>query len=270
MFYTISNYLKDIDPIFAALYASLFTWAVTAIGASFVFFFKKVNTNYFNALLGFTGGVMIAASVWSLLIPSMELNEGDGFLQLIPTIIGFHLGVLFLFVVDKILPMVHSDFKKTNKTPQQRTFLMFLAITLHNIPEGLAIGVLFGGVAIGIPGASIETALLLAIGIGLQNFPEGIAVAIPLRRLGMSRFKSFLYGQGSALVEPIAAVIGVIAVVMMTPILPYALAFAAGAMIYVVVNEVIPETLRKGNSDYATLGFMLGFILMMTLDVALG
>lgn len=270
MFYEITNYLKNIDPLYAAFYASIFTWLVTAVGASFVFFFKTINTNYFNALLGFTGGVMIAASIWSLLIPSIESSTGDGFIQLIPTIIGFHLGVLFLFVVDKILPVVHTDFKKKNKTAKQRTFLMFLAITLHNIPEGLAIGILFGGVAIGIPEANIEAAILLAMGIGLQNFPEGIAVAVPLRRLGMSRMKSFLYGQGSAIVEPIAAVIGVVAVVTITPILPYALAFAAGAMIYVVISEVIPETLRMGNPDFATIGFMIGFILMMTLDVALG
>ncbi len=272
MYSEIIKYFESINPMQGALYATCFTWFVTALGAAFVFFIKKGNPNIFNALLGFTGGVMIAASVWSLLIPAINMSEGDGFTQTIPTVIGFIIGVGCLFLIDKLLPTLHGSFRQKNgiKTQKQKTALMILAITLHNIPEGLAIGVLFGGVAIGLPEASIAAAVTLAIGIGLQNFPEGIAVAIPLRRIGMSRRKSFFYGQLSAIVEPIAGVLGVIAVTTFTPILPYALAFAAGAMIYVVINEVIPESQKKGNTDFSTMGFIGGFMIMMILDVALG
>lgn len=272
MFQSLVDYFESIDPILAALYATLFTWFVTAFGASFVFFFKTMNRAVLDGMLGFTGGVMVAASYWSLLAPAIEMSEGEGFQKVIPAAVGFMLGALFLFGLDKILPHLHINFQETEgvKSPWQRTTLLVLAITLHNIPEGLAVGVLFGGVAAGIPEASIAGALTLAIGIGIQNFPEGIAVSMPLRRMGMSRRKSFMYGQSSALVEPIAGVIGAVAVTFFTPILPYALAFAAGAMIFVVVEEVIPETQQDKNTDIATLGFIGGFVVMMTLDVALG
>lgn len=268
----IFSFFESINPVLGALYATIFTWGLTALGASFVFLFKTMNRALLDGMLGFTGGVMVAASFWSLLSPAIEMTPGQGFEKVIPASVGFGLGAIFLFSLDKILPHIHINFKKTEgiKTPWRRTTLMVLAITLHNIPEGLAVGVLFGGVAAGIPEASIAGAVTLAIGIGIQNFPEGIAVAMPLRRQGVSRFKSFWYGQLSAIVEPIAAVIGALAVTFFTPILPYALAFAAGAMIFVVVEEVIPETQQDRYTDIATLGFIGGFIIMMILDVSLG
>ena len=272
MFDSIIHFFESIDPILAAFLATTFTWGLTAFGASFVFFFKTMNRVVLDGMLGFTGGVMVATSFWSLLAPAIEMSGGDGFVKVIPAAVGFALGALFIFGLDKVLPHMHINFKETEgiKSPWQRTTLLVLAITLHNIPEGLAVGVLFGGVAAGIPEASIAGAVTLAIGIGIQNFPEGIAVSMPLRRMGMSRRKSFMYGQSSAIVEPIFGVIGAVAVTFFTPILPYALAFAAGAMIFVVVEEVIPETQQDKNTDIATLGFIGGFIVMMILDVALG
>ncbi len=268
----IISYFENLDPIVGALYATLFTWGLTALGASLVFFVKALNRALLDGMLGFTGGVMVAASFWSLLAPGIEMSEGEGFVKVIPAAVGFGLGALFIFALDKILPHIHINFKESEgiKTPWHKTTLLVLAITLHNIPEGLAVGVLFGGVAAGLPEASIAGAVVLAIGIGIQNFPEGIAVSMPLRRQGISRFKSFWYGQLSAIVEPVAAVIGAVAVTFFTPILPYALAFAAGAMIFVVVEEVIPETQQDKYTDIATLGFIGGFIVMMCLDVALG
>lgn len=272
MLTAVIQYFETIDPVWAALYATLFTWLVTAMGAAFVFFFRNMNKSLLDGMLGFTGGVMVAASIWSLLIPAINMSEGEGFVKVLPAVVGFLVGAAFLYGIDKVLPHIHVNFKQVEgvKTPWQRTTLMILAITLHNIPEGLAVGVLFGGVAAGIPEASIGGAVALAVGIGLQNFPEGIAVAMPLRRMGMSRRKSFFYGQASALVEPAAGVLGALAVATFTPVLPYALAFAAGAMIFVVVEEVIPEAQQNQNSDVATLGFIGGFIVMMTLDVVLG
>jgi ZIP family zinc transporter len=272
MFDSVIHFFESIDPILAAFLATTFTWGLTAFGASFVFFFKTMNRVVLDGMLGFTGGVMVAASFWSLLAPAIEMSEGDGFIKVIPDAVGCLLGAIFIFGLDKVLPHMHINFKETEgiKSPWQRTTLLVLAITLHNIPEGLAVGVLFGGVAAGIPEASIAGAVTLAIGIGIQNFPEGIAVSMPLRRMGMSRTKSFMYGQSSAIVEPIFGVIGAVAVTFFTPILPYALAFAAGAMIFVVVEEVIPETQQDKNTDIATLGFIGGFIVMMILDVALG
>ena len=268
----IFDFFSGIDPITGAFYATLFTWGVTALGASFVFIFRSMNRAFLDGMLGFTGGVMVAASFWSLLSPAIEMSEGEGFVKVIPAAIGFLLGALFIFGLDKVLPHLHINFKESEgiKTPWHRTTLLALAITLHNIPEGLAVGVLFGGVAAGIPEASISGAVVLALGIGIQNFPEGIAIAVPLRRQGASRFKSFWYGQMSAIVEPIFAVLGAVAVTFFTPILPYALAFAAGAMIFVVVEEVIPETQLDKYTDIAALGFVGGFIIMMILDVALG
>ena len=272
MFQEIITFFQNTDPVLGALYATLFTWAMTAFGASFVFLFKTMNRVFLDGMLGFTGGVMVAASFWSLLAPGIEMSEGEGFVKVIPAAVGFALGALFIFGLDKILPHLHINFKEAEgiKTPWHKSTLLTLAITLHNIPEGLAVGVLFGGVAAGLPEASLTGAVVLAIGIGIQNFPEGTAVSMPLRRQGMSRRKSFMYGQASAAVEPIAAVIGALAVTFFTPILPYALAFAAGAMIFVVVEEVIPETQLEKNTDIATLGFIGGFIVMMILDVALG
>ena len=267
----IIQYFESIDPILAALYATLFTWFLTALGASLVFFFKSMNRAVLDGMLGFTGGVMVAASFWSLLAPAIEMSSGEGFVKVFPAAVGFLLGALFLFGLDKVLPHIHINFKEAEgiKTPWHKTTLLVLAITLHNIPEGLAVGVLFGGVAAGFDGATIGGAVALAIGIGLQNFPEGFAVSMPIRRQGASKWKSFMYGQSSALVEPIAAVIGAWAVMTFQPILPYALSFAAGAMIFVVVEEVIPETQRDKYTDIATLGFIGGFIVMMTLDVGL-
>jgi zinc transporter, ZIP family len=267
------HFFEGIDPVLAALIATSFTWLVTAAGASLVFLFKDLPRKWLDAMLGFTGGVMVAASFWSLLAPSIEMSESLGWPGWFPAATGFALGALFLFALDKLLPHLHINFDPDKKegvsTNWHRTTLLVLAITLHNIPEGLAVGVLFGGVAAGIPEATIGGAVALAIGIGLQNFPEGIAVAMPLRRMGLSRRKSFFYGQLSAIVEPIAGVFGAMAVMWMQPILPFALSFAAGAMIYVVIEEVIPETQLANNTDLATLGFIGGFIIMMILDVAL-
>ena len=269
---TILEFFRKTDPVLGAFYATLFTWGLTALGASLVFFVKKMNRALLDGLLGFTGGVMVAASFWSLLAPGIEMSPGEGFIKVIPASIGFGLGALFIFSLDKVLPHIHINFKESEgiKTPWHKTTLLVLAITLHNIPEGLAVGVLFGGVAAGIPEASIAGAVALAIGIGIQNFPEGFAVSMPLRRMGVSKWKSWKWGQLSAIVEPIFAVIGAAIVMTVLPILPYALAFAAGAMIFIVVEEVIPESQRGGNTDLATMGLIAGFIVMMCLDVALG
>ena len=268
----IIEFFESTNPIYGAFYATLFTWGVTALGASLVFFVRGMNRALLDGMLGFTGGVMVAASFWSLLSPGIDMSPGEGFIKVLPAAVGFGFGALFIFGMDKILPHLHINFKESEgiKTPWHRTTLLVLAITLHNIPEGLAVGVLFGGVAAGIPEASITGAVALALGIGIQNFPEGIAVSMPMRRQGVSKLKSFWYGQLSAIVEPIAAVVGALAVTFFTPLLPYAMAFAAGAMIFVVVEEVIPETQQDNYTDIATLGFILGFIVMMTLDVSLG
>ena len=271
----LKNWVESLgNPVVQAFVATLFTWGLTALGAAFVFLFRGMYRIAFDGMLGFTGGVMVAASFWSLLSPAIDMSAGDGFVKVMPAAVGFLLGALFLYGLDKVLPHLHINFKETEKegvkTDWHRSTLLVLAITLHNIPEGLAVGVLFGGAAAGIDGATLGGAIALAMGIGIQNFPEGIAVSMPLRRQGMSRLKSFNYGQLSAAVEPLAAVLGAWAVMAFQPILPYALAFAAGAMIYVVVEEVIPETQRDKFTDVAVLGFIAGFIVMMTLDVALG
>jgi ZIP family zinc transporter len=271
----IESYFSSIDPTFAALLATTFTWLVTAMGASLVFFFKTMHRAVLDAMLGFTGGVMVAASFWSLLNPAIEMSETMyPTMKWMPAAVGFAIGAMFLFGLDKVLPHLHINFaeseKEGTKTQLHKSTLLVLAITLHNIPEGLAVGVLFGAASLGIDGATIPAAIALAIGIGIQNFPEGFAVAMPLRRTGMSRRKSFWYGQLSAIVEPVAGVVGALAVIYMQPILPFALAFAAGAMIYVVVEEVIPETQRDKYTDIAVLGFIGGFLVMMILDVALG
>jgi ZIP family zinc transporter len=262
------------NPVMQALVASIFTWGVTAAGAALVFVFKEFNKKLLDVMLGFAAGVMTAASFWSLLAPSIELAESMKIIPWVPAVVGFLAGGIFLRLVDNFLPHLHLGFDDSEaegiKTNWKRSILLVLAITLHNIPEGLAIGVAFGAVAANIPGAGITGAIALAVGIGIQNFPEGTAVSAPLHREGMGKFKSFWYGQLSGIVEPIAAVIGAFAVMVMRPLLPYALAFAAGAMIYVVVEELIPESQHSHNSDLATMGTMAGFAVMMLLDVALG
>lgn len=265
------EYISNINPVLAALFAGLFTWGLTAAGAALVFLFKDPKRSILDMMLGFTGGVMVAASFWSLLSPAIDMSGGEGFKKVIPSAIGFLGGAVFLYSLDKLLPHIHINFKEAEgvKTSWHKTVLLVLAITLHNIPEGLAVGVLFGGAAAGIEGATIGGAVALALGIGLQNFPEGFAVSMPLRRQKMSRTKSFLFGQLSAIVEPLAAILGAWAVFSFKPLLPYALAFAAGAMIFVVVEEVIPETQQDKYTDLATMGFIMGFIIMMTLDVGL-
>ena len=274
-------------PVMQALYAGLFTWGLTALGAALVFLFNSSNRKSLDMSLGFTGGVMIAASFWSLLSPAIayvemqnEMGISDSPSWLAPAI-GFFLGASFLFVLDKIIPHLHIFAKREEaegvETNWRKTVLLVLAIALHNIPEGLAVGVAFGALAnpeiLGLEGHSVFTmgsAIALAIGIGIQNFPEGFAVSMPLRRQGLSKWKSWKWGQLSAIVEPIFAVIGAAIVMQVLPILPYALSFAAGAMIFIVVEEVIPESQRGGNTDLATMGLIAGFIVMMVLDVALG
>ena len=266
--------LKIFHPVMQALIATLFTWGLTALGASFVFFSKKPNQKLNDCMLGFAGGVMIAASCWGLLAPAIAMSEGKTIPAWVPAVVGFLLGAFFLFILDKIIPHLHLGFETKNaegvKTKLHKTFLFVFAVTLHNIPEGLAVGVAFGALAHNLTSASFAGAVALAIGIGIQNFPEGFAVSMPLRGEGFSRLKSFWYGQLSGFVEPIAGVVGAAAVIFFTPILPYALAFAAGAMIFVVVEEVIPESQLHGNTDLATASTLFGFVVMMTLDVALG
>jgi zinc transporter, ZIP family len=266
------GYFEKTDPIIQAFIAGVFTWSVTALGAAAVFIRKRFSQRSLDVMLGFAGGVMVAASFWSLLDPAIKMSEGNSIGPWFPAVTGFFLGAAFLRVVDKILPHLHIGFPREEaegiKTSWRRSVLLVLAMTIHNIPEGLAVGVAFGAAASGFPFAGFAGAVALTVGIGIQNFPEGFAVSIPLRREGMSKIKSFWYGQLSAVVEPIAAVIGAAAVLIAKPILPYALAFAAGAMIFVVVEEVIPESQRNKNTDLATAGFIMGFIVMMALDVA--
>jgi ZIP family zinc transporter len=265
---------QTLSPVLQALAATGFTWSLTALGAGSVFFFRRIEQRLLDGMLGFAAGVMIAASFWSLLAPAIEMGEQAALPGWLPAAIGFLLGGVFLWIVDRTLPHLHLGFPMEEAegipTKWRRSVLLVLAITLHNIPEGLAVGVAFGALAAKIPGASLTGAVALALGIGIQNFPEGAAVSLPLRREGLSRFKSFWYGQLSGIVEPIAGVLGAAAVILMRPLLPYALAFAAGAMIYVVVEELIPEAQLRKNAHIATFGVMTGFVVMMILDVALG
>ncbi len=268
-------FLQQLSPVTQAFLATLFTWAVTAAGAGLVFMSREINQRLLDALLGFAAGVMIAASFWSLLAPGIEMAEQMGHIPWLTAAIGFMGGGVFMRLIDRILPHLHPGLAMSQsegiKTSWQRSTLLVLAITLHNIPEGLAVGVAFGAVAADLPSASMGGAIALAIGIGLQNFPEGTAVSMPLRREGMSRMKSFLLGQASGLVEPVAGVLGALFVLRMQNILPYALCFAAGAMIFVVVEELIPESQRNpANIDLVTMATLAGFSTMMILDVALG
>jgi ZIP family zinc transporter len=266
------EFMSGFSPVVQALIGTCFTWAVTALGAAAVFLQKEPSQKTQDAMLGFAAGVMIAASYWSLLAPAIDMSEHMGVFSFVPALVGFLLGGVFLRGVDLILPHIHPESQEAEgvHTTWKRAIMLVTAITLHNFPEGLAVGVAFGAAAIGESGYTIAAAIALAIGIGIQNFPEGVAVSVPLRRTGMGQFKSFWYGQLSGMVEPIAGVLGALAVIAMKPILPYALAFAAGAMIFVVVEDAIPEAQNHGNTDIATMGAMIGFAIMMTLDVALG
>lgn len=271
------DWFLTLHPVIQAFIAGLFTWGMTALGASLVFFTKQVSFKLLDSMMGFAAGVMIAASIWSLILPAIDMAEAQGYIGWVPAVIGFLLGGLILRICDHYLPHLHIGLPRDEAegipTSWRRSTLLMLAMTLHNIPEGLAVGVLFGAaiqsVDLGMS-AALAPAIALAIGIGIQNFPEGVAVSLPLRRDGMNRGKSFWYGQLSGIVEPVSAVIGAAAVILVQPVLPYALAFAAGAMIYVVVEELIPESQMHGNTDIATLGTMIGFSVMMVLDVALG
>lgn len=266
--------LTGLNPVVQALLATTFTWGLTALGASLVFLTREIKHKLLDSMLGFAAGVMIAASYWSLLAPSISLSEQLGFVRWLPSAVGFLAGGGFLALVDKVLPHVHpehpGDMPEGPRTSWRRSLLLIIAVTIHNIPEGMAVGVAFGAAASGLEGATLGGAIALAIGIGLQNFPEGTIISMPLRREGLSRSRSFFYGQLSAVVEPLAGVLGAAAVLYAQPILPFALAFAAGAMIFVVVEELIPEAQHSSNSDLASIGTMIGFTIMMVLDVALG
>ncbi len=266
--------LGSFHPVIQALIAGIFTWGMTALGAAAVFFVRQVNRKLLDTMLGFAAGVMIAASYWSLLAPAISMVEEGPLPGWLPAAVGFLLGGIFLRLIDALLPHLHFGLPRQEAeglpTSWQRSTLLILAVTLHNIPEGLAVGVAFGAVAAGLPSASLSAAVALALGIGIQNFPEGMAISMPLRREGISAGRSFWYGQLSGIVEPASCIIGVSAVLLARPILPYALAFAAGAMIFVVVEELIPESQQEGHSDLATMGVMIGFTIMMILDVALG
>ena len=268
------DFLQQFNPVTQALIATLFTWGVTAAGASLILFLKTINQKFMDSMLGFAAGVMVAASFWSLLSPGIEMAEQLGQVPWLSAAIGFMGGGIFMRVIDKFLPHLHpglsTDKTEGVKTSWQRSILLVLAITLHNIPEGLAIGVAFGALANSPETGTLAGAIALALGIGLQNFPEGAAVSIPLRREGLSRLKAFNLGQLSGIVEPVAAVLGAYLVLAITPLLPYALSFAAGAMIFVVVEELIPESQHGNETDLSTTGAMLGFATMMLLDVALG
>jgi ZIP family zinc transporter len=268
------DWFAGLNHIWQALLATVFTWGLTALGAAMVFLSREPSRRTMDGMLGFAAGVMIAASFWSLLAPAIEMGEGGALPAWIPAVAGFLIGAIFLRFIDRILPHLHLGMPTSDaegvKTRWRRTTLLVLAVTLHNFPEGLAVGVAFGAIAAGVPSADLSGAVALALGIGIQNFPEGMAISMPLRRENISLTRSFMYGQFSGMVEPIAGVLGAALVIIAKPILPYALAFAAGAMIFVVVEELIPESQSGGHSHAATWGAILGFAVMMTLDVALG
>jgi ZIP family zinc transporter len=268
------NALSGLSPVLLALLATSFTWGMTALGSAAVFTVREFSERTLDTMLGFAAGVMIAASYWSLLAPAIEMSQGKSLPAWVPAAVGFLAGGAFLRVIDLVLPHLHPGAPECETegvpTTFRRVTLLILAITLHNFPEGLAVGVAFGATAAGLPSATMAGAVALALGIGIQNLPEGMAVSMPLRREGVSPLRSFWYGQLSAVVEPVAGVIGAATVLVARPILPYALAFAAGAMIFVVVEELVPESQRGGNTDWATMGAMVGFAAMMVLDVGLG
>ena len=265
------SFFLDLSPVIQALIATIFTWAVTMLGASIVFFFREVKKGIMDALLGFSAGVMIAASFWSLLSPAIELADSMNMISWLVVFLGFFSGGLLLFIGDKLYDFIQRKNDKIKISEKvKRSFMLVFSITLHNFPEGLVIGVAFGSLAYSIEGSTLASALTLALGIGLQNFPEGSAVSLPLRRDGFSRKKAFFFGQLSGVVEPIAAVIGAILVLKIQSLLPFLLSFAAGAMIYVVVEELIPESQSNKKKDLMALFTLIGFSIMMILDVGLG
>jgi ZIP family zinc transporter len=265
------NQFLTLSPILQALIATLFTWAITALGAGTVLMTRNVSNRFLNAMLGFAAGVMIAAAYWSLLAPSIELSRGGTLPIWFAPMAGFLLGGGVLWIIDRLLPHLHLGFPEADieglPTSWKRSTLLMLAVTLHNIPEGLAVGVAFGAVASALHQVNLASAIALALGIGIQNFPEGMAISLPLRREGMSMGRSFWYGQLSGMVEPVAGVIGAAAVIVISPILPYAMSFAAGAMFYVVIEELIPECQREGNTNLPTVAAMVGFVVMMILEL---
>lgn len=262
------DFFINLNPIIQALLATIFTWGITAIGASLVFFFKNINKTFMDAMLGFAAGVMIAASFWSLLLPSIEMANNLNMISWLVAFLGIMCGGFLLFIGDKIFDYCDKNKKKGNSF--KRCLMLVTSITLHNIPEGLVVGVAFGSLIYNLEGATLMNACLLAFGIGLQNFPEGTAVAVPLRREGMSRGKAFFYGQLSGIVEPISGVIGALLVLKIRFLLPFLLAFAAGAMIYVVVQELIPESQTNKKKEVMAMFTLVGFSVMMILDIALG
>lgn len=245
----------------------------TVLGSGMVIFMKdKMDQRVEKALLGFASGVMIAASIWSLLLPSIDMSEQQGVIGWIPAAVGFMLGILFLLLLDTVVPHLHLETDKPEGMPAslKKTTMLVLAVTLHNIPEGMAVGVVFAGVLAGNTGISLAGAFALSIGIAIQNFPEGAIISMPLKSEGLSKTKAFLDGAASGVVEPIAALLTILLTGLITPVLPYLLSFAAGAMIYVVVEELIPESQAGEHSNIGTIGVSIGFVLMMILDVALG
>jgi len=250
--------------------ATLFTWGITALGGSIVFFFKKVNANVLDAMLGLSAGVMISASFWSLLNPAINQAEALGMISWLVVSIGFFTGGIVLILGDIVFGKLLGKKGKKNANSMRRSLMLIFSITLHNIPEGLAIGVAFGSIALGVEGATIASAFMLAVGVGIQNFPEGCAVSLPLRRENFSRKKSFFYGALSGVVEPIAGLIGCILVIYVKNILPFFLSFAAGAMIYVAISELIPESQKNKHKNLMSLFTIIGFVIMMMLDLALG
>lgn len=271
------EWFTSLNTVFQGFLATVFTWFITALGASLVFFFKKVDRRILNCMLGFGAGVMMAASFWSLLNPAIELCEELGYSEFLLPAIGFLAGGIFIILADKmmdkysygVITVKNRQESSINREGIKKSILLVVAVTLHNIPEGLAVGVAFGGVAAGIPSATIGAAISLAIGIGLQNFPEGAAVSLPLRREGLSRSKSFFYGQASGIVEPISGVLGALAAITVRSMLPFFLAFSAGAMVSVIGSELLPEASIE-NKTLTTIGLIMGFIVMMVLDVVLG
>jgi ZIP family zinc transporter len=269
------SFFTESNPLFQALLATTFTWGVTALGAALVFLVRTIDKRTMDVMLGLAAGVMVAASFWSLLLPAIEISTkvGMGSMAWVPAVAGFVIGGVSILGMDKVLPHLHPNLPPSHaegpKTGLRRTILMVSAITMHNIPEGLAVGIAFGAAALGLPESSIGAAIALAIGIGLQNFPEGAVVSMPLKQDGMSAAKSFWYGQLSAAVEPLAGVLGAAFILLAQQLLPYLFGFAAGAMIFVVVEEVIPAYQGK-NIDLATMGFLIGFVIMMALDIGIG
>lgn len=254
------------------LFGILIPFAGTTLGSAMVFFMRKeMNVNLQKALLGFASGVMIAASIWSLLMPAIEMSEQSGTVAWFPAAVGFLCGMVFLLLLDTLTPHMHLTGEKEGvESNLKKSTMLVLAVTLHNIPEGMAVGVIFAGVISGNTMISIAGAFALSIGIAIQNFPEGAIISMPLRGEGISKGRAFLYGTLSGIVEPIAAVITILLTSLVVPILPYLLAFAAGAMIYVVVEELIPEAQADPHTNISTIGVAIGFTLMMILDVALG